>query len=832
LTSKDNRLERAAPPSTSSGQALRKQAEEIARERAAQSPDNLEAVSHEETQKTLHELRVHQIELEMQNEELRRTQAELDAVRGRYFDIYDLAPVGYCTLSEEGVILEANLTAANLLGVTRDALVKQPISRFIFKEDQDIYYLHRKQLFETGSADSLLRQASGGQAGQPRACELRMLKQDGVQFCAWMEATVASDIDGAMVCRVVLNDITGRKRAEEAEKFKLLFNSGNDAVMVHYMDAEGISGNIVNVNDNSCKRYGWSKEEFLKLSPMDIDPTFESVGVGAAKQLLEEGKITFETIHLTKNGGRISVEVSASLFDMQGKKAVLSIVRDITERKRVEEALRESEVRFRLLFENMESVFTLYEVILDKDGRPCDYRYLEVNPAFEKLTGMKASELTGRTLREVFPLTEHYWFEKFEEVFMTGISTHCEKYSRELDTYIELNIYTPQRGQLAMLSADITDRKRAEDALARTRIVLEQTFEQSPVPMALISMPDAVISIINPACREHLGMLDEQSAIGTSLMDFKASYMDYDVQGEVLTTAELPLARSLTGTRTVNQEGMVARKDGTIRWHLISAIPIYNTAKEIVAAYLTLTDITERKRAEEELRGVMEDLDRSNKDLQQFASIASHDLQEPLRMVGSYTQLLAKRYEGQLDEKAKEYIAYVVEGAARMQRLVNDLLTYSRVGTRGNPMETRDSHSILGEAIENLAVLIGESKAIITVDVLPIVSADASQLVQVFQNLLANAIKFRGGDIPRIHVSVKEEKYEWVFSVRDNGIGIGKQYAERIFLIFQRLHTREEYPGTGIGLAVCKRIVERHGGRIWFESEPGKGSVFFFTVPK
>jgi hypothetical protein len=201
-------------------------------------------------------------------------------------------------------------------------------------------------------------------------------------------------------------------------------------------------------------------------------------------------------------------------------------------------------------------------------------------------------------------------------------------------------------------------------------------------------------------------------------------------------------------------------------------------------------------------------------------------------MVSSYTQLLAERYEGQLDDKAKKYITYAVDGAIRMQTLVNDLLVYSRVGGRSRPLEFTDSHSALGEAIRNLTVTIKEKRAVITNDNLPTVRAYASQLVLVFQNLLANAIKFRGKDIPRIHVSARDQSREWLFSVKDNGIGIEPQHAERVFVIFQRLHTREEYPGTGIGLAVCKRIVERHGGKIWFESEPGNGTTFFFTVSK
>jgi len=243
-------------------------------------------------------------------------------------------------------------------------------------------------------------------------------------------------------------------------------------------------------------------------------------------------------------------------------------------------------------------------------------------------------------------------------------------------------------------------------------------------------------------------------------------------------------------------------------------------------------DIAERKRAEEALGRLNEDLLRSNKDLEEFAYVASHDLQEPLRMVASYTQLLAERYKGQLDEKAMKYIAYAVEGAVRMQQLINGLLTYSRMGARGRPVETVDSHALLGEAIRNLGAAIDESHAIITAEELPAVSADPTQLVHLFQNLLSNAVKFRSEEYPRVHVSAHDAGKEWIFSVKDNGIGIDRQYSDRIFLIFQRLHTRTEYPGTGIGLALCKRIVERHGGRIWFESEPGKGSSFFFSLPK
>jgi PAS domain S-box-containing protein len=244
-----------------------------------------------------------------------------------------------------------------------------------------------------------------------------------------------------------------------------------------------------------------------------------------------------------------------------------------------------------------------------------------------------------------------------------------------------------------------------------------------------------------------------------------------------------------------------------------------------------LRDITRRKRAQEALQSTLAELERSNAELQQFAYVASHDLQEPLRMVSSYVQLLERRYRDRLDEDADDFIAYAVGGAKRMQRLISGLLQYSRVGTHGRPFELVNCETVLDRALANLQILLTESGAQVTRDPLPTVSGDSTQILQLFQNLIDNACKFRDDTAPQIHVSARLDRGQWLFSVSDNGIGIDPEYTERIFIIFQRLHSREAFPGTGLGLAICKKIVERHDGKIWVDFGNRKGTTFCFTIP-
>ena len=297
------------------------------------------------------------------------------------------------------------------------------------------------------------------------------------------------------------------------------------------------------------------------------------------------------------------------------------------------------------------------------------------------------------------------------------------------------------------------------------------------------------------------------------------------------------------GPRETATAGLVLL--GTATWGTLRGAGPYggfgpNLSLLLLQAFMIVTVVTamslaavvaERRREHAVLELQAAELARSNAELEQFAHVASHDLQEPLRTVTNFVQLLARRHRGRLDEDADDFIRFIVDGTTRMAQLIEDLLDFSRAGRSDRPILPTDTRDSLTKAVANLDLSIRGSGAVIRHDDLPTVNGDPIQLTQLFQNLIGNAIKFRGSDPPEVHVSADRRGKDWVFSVRDNGIGVAPQYAERIFVIFQRLHGRNEYPGTGIGLAICQRIVARHGGRIWVESEPGRGSTFYFTLP-
>ena len=499
---------------------------------------------------------------------------------------------------------------------------------------------------------------------------------------------------------------------------------------------------------------------------------------------------------------------------------------EIRKRDEAMERSREKDERFRALLNSAPDAM----VISGPDG------LIELtNKEAERLFGYESGEMVGHPVTMLIPEDLRGGYRADSEQFLRhglrddmtrNMGSGLDLRARRKDgseVPVEIS-FSPLEGptgvSITAAIRDMTERKRIE---TRFRMLLES----APDAMVIVNCEGAIV--LSNAQTEKIFGYSQAELTGQPVEILMAAGLHEGHRAHREGFAAIPRRREMGA----GLELLAQRRDGSQFPVEISLSPLEGTDGMSVTA--AIRDVTERVAAARQLAEKVTELRQSNEALEQFAHIASHDLQEPLRMVASYVQLISRRYKGKLDADADEFIGFAVDGTQRMKRLIEDLLVYSRAG-RGE-MSTRpvNSWETLQEALYNLRGSIEESKAEVTYDALPMILTSELQLVQLFQNLVGNAIKYRGERAPRIHVSARKQEAgageEWVFSVADNGIGIEPQYFERVFVIFQRLHGLGEYEGTGIGLAICKRVLQQQGGRIWVESEPGQGSVFHFALP-
>jgi PAS domain S-box-containing protein len=711
-----------------------------------------------------------------------------------------LAIIGF-----NGEFRRANPTFCATLGFSESELMAVPYIELVHPEDLNAF------------GTELHRLASGNPV---KGFEMRMRCRDGsYRWTQWNGTPFPSE-------RVIYGhgrDITERKRTEEAllnatDEIRDLYNAAPCGY--HSLDRDGV---FVRINDTELEWLGYKRSEVIGKKKMAdvLTPAGKKAFTRSLREFQKRGWIGAVEIEMSrKNGTTFPALLSASAVpDADGKFMMTrSTVFDITDRKRAEEELRESESRARAIVNTAQDAF----VSIDQSGRISDW-----NPQAEITFGWSRKEALGRTLADTivpsrFRRSHRQGLERFVRTGTGPLLNRrielsaIDKHGREFPVEVTISpIRTGAEYTFNSFIHDITERKQAEAMRARLAAIVESSDDAiigTNLSGEITSWNKAATRLFRYSMRE---------AIGRPITMLTPS--DISEESSAASRADKP-SRGVEHFDTVR-----LRKNGSRVDVSLTVSPINDADGVVIGASTIARDVTARKRAEELARRA-EDLARSNADLEQFAYVASHDLQEPLRMVTGYCDLLQRRYKGKLDSDADDFITFAAEGAQRMQELVRGLLEYSRVGPHAKIEVPIDSGEAFKRALANLSVAIEESGAEIKRGRLPTVLADPTQLEHVFQNLIGNAIKFRGPLTPRIHVRAVRQNAMWLFSVNDNGIGIDARYADKVFAIFQRLHGRGEYAGTGLGLAICKKIIERHGGSIWFESEPGQGTTFFFTL--
>jgi PAS domain S-box-containing protein len=737
----------------------------------------------------------------------------------KYRGLMEAAPDAMVVVNTDGEIVLLNVQAEKQFGYRRDELLGQKVTNII-----PVGFAERLIADGTRTAAEAFAQQIG------TGIELIALRKDGSEFPIELMLSPLESAEGTLVTAAIRN-ISVRKAADEhlvqmEGRYRGLLEAAPDAMVVVNTDGE-----IVLLNAQAEKQFGYRRDELLGQKVTNIIP------VGFAERLIADDLRSekdaveqqigtgIELIALRKDKTEFPIELMLSPLESAEGTLVTAAIRNISVRKKADKVLAQMEGRYRGLLEAapdaMVVVNTAGEIVL-------------LNVQAEKQFGYRRDELLGQKVTNIIP-------EGFaERLIADGTRTDAEALAQQIGTGIELTALRRDGSEFPielMLSPldsaegtlvtaairNITVRKEAEKFLAQMEGKYRGLLEAAPDAMVVVNQSGEIV-LLNLQAEKQFGYRRNE-LLGQKVKNIIPEGFAERLVADGL-RSEKDAVEQQIGTG-IELHGR--RKDGSEFPIELMLSPLASDNGILVTS--AIRDITARKKAEVHLMQKMDELNRSNEELGQFAYIASHDLQEPLRMVASYTQLLSRRYKGKLDGDADEFIAFAVDGASRMQRLIQDLLLYSRVQTKGMELRETSSEDAFERAIKNLRGSIQESGAVITHDPLPHVQADEMQLAQLFQNLVGNAIKYQGPGIPKVHISVKMNGGDkWMFSVNDNGLGIDPLYFDKIFGMFQRLHKREEFAGTGIGLAICKKIVERHGGNIAVESQPGHGSTFSFAL--
>ena len=621
-----------------------------------------------------------------------------------------------------------------------------------------------------------------------------------------------------------INDVTAIKlsasRLQESEK---KYRDVADLL------AEGIfesdrKGFLVYANNRLIEVLGVEPDDLNRASIFKFvaEPSRELAKERFTRIIQHEDLGPVEYMLQRKDGTTFPALVHSLAVEQEGEAVgVRGVVFDISERKRTEQALKDSERRFRELTEQLEE--GVFEVDLAGTLTYANRKGLSS-------LGRGEEDLkNGLSVFDVIaPQNQKLARERFVRV-LKGEDLGAVEYvlKRKDGTTLPALSHTSPivQGDAVVgvrgVMIDISDLKRTEQALRESEERFRTLLKSLHEGVWALDKDDRT-SFVNPRMAEMLGYAEDEM-LGKTVFSFSGAEWQKK-------TAEYMERRRQGISEQIEAE--LLRKDGGRVCASLETSPIFDNDGHYAGSIAGVQDITERKLGEERLKQTMAELDRSNKELEQFAYVTSHDLREPLRMMTSFAQSLEKRYKDRLDQTADEYIHFIVDGAARMQSLIDDILMYSRVSTRALPFDLVELEKVFLDVQANLTAALTETQAKVTHDPLPAILADASQMAQVLQNLVGNGLKFhREGEIPVVHVSARQEGPEWVLSVQDNGIGMDPLLFGRLFNLFQRLNPQDKYPGTGVGLAVTKKIVQRHGGRIWVESQPGKGSTFYFSLP-